>query len=56
MHEKVFSEGDKFPAAKFNAAKKKLRRKFHAANIPVLYFSSGEIGHDENIMHQNLTR
>jgi len=37
MHKKVFSGGDKFPAAKFNAAKK-LWRKSQAAKIQAKKF------------------
>ena len=44
MHEKVFSKGEKFPTAKFNAAKK-IAEKISRGEI-----SSDEIKGGENIM------
>ena len=43
MHEKVFSEGEKFPAAKFITRPKKLRRKCNRAKIPATKFQVAKL-------------
>ena len=48
IHGKVSSEGEKFPAVNFNAAKKNLAKISCDDKI-----SSGEIRRGVNIMHQN---
>ena len=53
MHEKVFSEGNKFLAAKFNAAKN-IAAKISCGKNSGDEISSGEIGCNEKIMRRNL--
>ena len=53
IHEKVFSEGEKFAPAKFNAAKI-FAAKISCGKKSGDELSSGEIGRGENILRRNL--